>query len=99
VLLLAVRHRGVEEQRRVLSACNVSVSGELKLHDSVSAGPAGTGAVDDRVSRDGKTPLVNGSAANVVASVAISGSATLTELPSSPTPLPVGAHASGIVVN
>jgi hypothetical protein len=42
--------------------------------------------------------LVNGSKADVIASFAVNGG-NLTELPSSPTPLPAGAVASGIVVD
>ena len=82
-----------------ISSYAISPNGTLTLLGSVSAGPAGTGAVDARLSPDGKTLLVNGSAAKVVASFAVSASGTLTELASSPTPLPVGAVASGIVVD
>ncbi len=82
-----------------ISSFEILANGELKLLDSVSAGPAGTGAVDDRVTSNGKALLVNGSKADVVASFAISESGILTELASSPTPLPVGADASGIVAD
>jgi hypothetical protein len=63
-----------------------------------NASTVGQGAVDARLSPDGKTLLVNGSKANAVASFAVNGG-TLTELPNSPTPLPAGAIASGIVVD
>ncbi len=84
-----------------ISSYAISPDGTLTLLGSVSAGPAGpagTGAVDPRLSPDGRTLLVNGSKAGVVASFAVNGG-TLTELASSPTPLPPGAVASGIVVD
>ncbi len=59
---------------------------------------AGAGAVDARLSPDGKTLLVDGSKAGVVASFAVNGG-SLTELASSPTPLPAGAFAAGIVTD
>jgi len=82
-----------------ISTYAISPNGALTLLGSVSAGPAGTGAVDARLSPDGKTLLVNGSAANVVAAFAVSSSGSLTQFASSPTALPAGAVASGIVVN
>jgi 6-phosphogluconolactonase len=81
-----------------ISSYAISPNGTLTLLGSVSAGPAGTGAVDARLTPDGKTLLVNGSKADVVAAFAVNGG-ELTELPSSPTPLPVGAVASGIVAD
>ena len=68
------------------------------LLGSTPFGSAGAGAVDARLSPDGRTLLVNGSKAGVIASFAVNGG-SLTELPSSPTPLPVGAFASGIVAD
>ena len=81
-----------------VSSYAISPNGTLTLLGSVSAGPAGTGAVDARLTPDGRTLLVNGSKADVVAAFAVNGG-ELTELPSSPTPLPVGAVASGIVAD
>jgi len=81
-----------------ISSYAINPDGSLTLIASVPFGSAGAGAVDARLSPDGRTLLVNGSKANVVAAFAVNGG-TLTELPSSPTPLPVGAVASGIVVN
>ncbi len=80
-----------------ISSYEISPDGELTLLGSVSAGPAGTGAVDARLSPDGKTLFVNASQSDAVAAFAVNGG-ELTELTSSPTPLPVGAVASGIVV-
>jgi 6-phosphogluconolactonase len=81
-----------------ISSYSIAADGSLSLIESVPFGSAGAGAVDARLSPDGRTLLVNASKANVVASFAVSGG-NLTELPSSPTPLPEGAVASGIVVD
>jgi 6-phosphogluconolactonase len=81
-----------------ISSYAINPDGSLVLLGSTPFGSAGAGAVDARLSPDGRTLLVNGSKANVIASFAVNGG-SLTELPSSPTPLPVGAVASGIVVN
>ena len=56
------------------------------------------GAVDARLSPYGKTLLVDGSAAKVLASFAVQGG-ELNELASSPTPLPANAFAAGIVTD
>ncbi len=81
-----------------ISSYAIAPGGSLTLLGSTPFGAAGAGAVDARLSPDGRTLLVNGSKANVVASFAVNGG-NLTELPSSPTPLPTGAVASGIVVD
>lgn len=58
----------------------------------------GAGAVDARLSPDGGTLLVTGGRGQVVSVFAVDG-ATLTEVPSSPTPLPAdGTSPTGIVV-
>jgi 6-phosphogluconolactonase len=80
-----------------ISSYAINPDGSLVLLGSTPFGAAGAGAVDARLSPDGRTLLVNGSKANVIASFAVSGG-NLTELTSSPTPLPAGAVASGIVV-
>jgi 6-phosphogluconolactonase len=81
-----------------ISSYSIGLDGSLVLIGSTPFGSAGAGAVDARLSPDGRTLLVNGSQANVIASFAVNGG-NLTELPSSPTPLPAGAVASGIVVD
>lgn len=81
-----------------ISSYAIAPSGSLTLIGNTPFGSAGAGAVDARLSPDGRTLLVNGSKANVIASFAVNGG-SLTELPSSPTPLPAGAVASGIVVD
>jgi len=81
-----------------ISSYSITPGGSLVLLGSTKFGKAGAGAVDARLSPDGRSLLVNGSKANVVASFAVSGG-SLSEYPSSPTPLPEGAVASGIVVD
>ncbi len=81
-----------------ISSYGISPGGSLTLLGSTAFGSDGAGAVDARLSPDGRTLLVNGSRANVVAAFAVSGG-SLTPLSSSPTPLPAGAIASGIVVD
>jgi 6-phosphogluconolactonase len=81
-----------------ISSYAINREGSLALIGSTPFGSAGAGAVDARLSPDGRTLLVNGSKANVIASFAVNGG-NLTELASSPTPLPAGAVASGIVTD
>jgi 6-phosphogluconolactonase len=81
-----------------ISSYAITPHGSLVLLGSTPFGSAGAGAVDARLSPDGRTLLVNGSKANAIASFAVSGG-NLAELASSPTPLPAGAVASGIVVD
>jgi 6-phosphogluconolactonase (cycloisomerase 2 family) len=57
----------------------------------------GAGAVDARLSPDGKTLSVTGGRGLVVSTFAVDGG-TLTELPSSPVALPAGTSPMGIVV-
>jgi 6-phosphogluconolactonase (cycloisomerase 2 family) len=76
----------------------ISPDGSLVLLGSTPFGVAGAGAVDARLSPDGKTLLVDGSKAGVIASFAVKGG-ELTELASSPTPLPAGAFAAGLVTD
>jgi 6-phosphogluconolactonase (cycloisomerase 2 family) len=60
--------------------------------------PNGAGAVDARLSPDGSTLSVTGGRGHVVSVFTVNGS-TLTEVPSSPTPLPAdGTAPTGIVV-
>jgi 6-phosphogluconolactonase len=80
-----------------ISSYAINPNGSLTLLGSTPFGAAGAGAVDARLSPDGRTLLVNGSKADVIASFAVSGG-NLTELASSPTPLPPSAVASGLVV-
>jgi 6-phosphogluconolactonase len=81
-----------------ISSYSINPDGSLALLGSTPFGSAGAGAVDARLSPDGRTLLVDGSKANVVASFAVNGG-SLTELSNSPTPLPVGAFAAGIVTD
>src|SRR6185437_7674101 len=54
--------------------------------------------IDARLSPDGKYLLVNGSGPHFVSVFAVNGG-NLTEVPSSPTPLPAGATSSSGIVN
>jgi 6-phosphogluconolactonase (cycloisomerase 2 family) len=81
-----------------ISRYAINPDGSLVLLGSTAFGSAGAGAVDARLSPDGTTLLVVGSKADVVASFAVNGG-ELTPLESSPTPLPAGAVATGIVTN
>ena len=82
-----------------ISSYSIKPDGSLALLGSTPFGPGtGEGAVDARLSPDGKTLLVDGTKANVVASFAVNGG-ELTQLGSSPTPLPTGAFAAGIVTD
>ena len=61
------------------------------------AGASGSGAVDARLSPDGRFLYIDESATGAVAAFAAHGG-TLTELASSPASLPTGATPAGIVV-
>ena len=77
----------------------IAPNGTLTLLGStpVSA-TGGVGAVDARLSPDGRTLYVDESRIGAVGAFAVNGG-NLTELPSSPTSLPAGATPAGIVVN
>jgi 6-phosphogluconolactonase len=77
----------------------IAPNGTLTLLGStpVSA-TGGVGAVDARLSPDGRTLYVDESRIGAVGAFAMNGG-NLTELPSSPTPLPAGATPAGLVVN
>jgi 6-phosphogluconolactonase len=81
-----------------ISRYAINPNGSLVLLGSTPFGASGAGAVDARLSPDGRTLLVDASKANVVASFVVSGG-ELTQLESSPTPLPKGAAAAGIVTD
>jgi len=78
-----------------VSSYAINPGGSLALIGSFAI--TGGGAdIDARLSPDGKYLLVDGAGHNFVSVFAVNGG-TLTELPSSPTPLPAGASSSGIV--
>jgi len=79
-----------------ISSYSINSDGSLALIGSTPI--AGGGAdIDARLSPDGKYLLVDGSGMHFVSVFAVNGG-TLTEVPSSPTPLPAGVtSASGIV--
>jgi 6-phosphogluconolactonase len=78
-----------------ISSYAINQDGSLALIGSFAI--TGGGAdIDARLSPDGRYLLVDGAGHNFVSVFAVSGG-TLTEVSSSPTPLPVGASSSGIV--
>jgi 6-phosphogluconolactonase (cycloisomerase 2 family) len=92
-----------------ISSYSIAANGALTLLGSTSISGSNLGAVDARLSPDGGTLFVDESPdggtlfvdeskANAVAAFAVSGG-NLTELSSSPTPLPPGAAPAGIVAN
>ncbi len=82
-----------------ISSYSITKDGTLALLGStpVRVG-GGVGAVDARLSRDGRTLYVDESKIGEVGVFAVHGG-SLTELATSPTPLPAGATPAGIVVN
>jgi 6-phosphogluconolactonase (cycloisomerase 2 family) len=81
-----------------ISRYSIGASGSLTLLGNTPVSTAsGVGAVDARLSSDGKTLFVDESRIGSVAAFAVSGG-NLTELPTSPTALPTGATPAGLVV-
>ena len=80
-----------------ISRFSIAPRGTLRLLGSTPVRGTGVGAVDERLSPGGRTLYVNEAAAGAVAAFAVHGG-HLTELPSSPTPLPAGATPAGIAV-
>jgi 6-phosphogluconolactonase (cycloisomerase 2 family) len=77
----------------------IAPNGTLNLLGSTPVGATGgVGAVDARLSPDGRTLYVDESKIGAVGAFAVNGG-NLTELPSSPTSLPTGATPAGLVVN
>jgi 6-phosphogluconolactonase len=77
----------------------IAPNGTLTLLGSTPVNSSGgVGAVDARLSPDGRTLYVDESRIGAVGAFAVNGG-NLTELPSSPTSLPAGATPAGIVVN
>ena len=78
-----------------VSSYAINGDGSLALVGSTSISGGGAD-LDARLSPDGKYLLVDGAGHNFVSVFAVNGG-NLTELASSPTALPTGAHSSGIV--
>jgi 6-phosphogluconolactonase len=82
-----------------ISRFQIADNGTLTLLGSTPVSQAGgVGAVDARLSPDGRYLFVDESKADAVGAFAVSGG-NLTELASSPTSLPAGATPAGIVVS
>jgi 6-phosphogluconolactonase (cycloisomerase 2 family) len=80
-----------------ISRYAVAPSGSLTLLGSTAvSSTGGVGAVDARLSNDGRTLYVDESRVGAVGAFAVNGG-NLTELPSSPVSLPAGATPAGIV--
>jgi 6-phosphogluconolactonase len=81
-----------------ISRYSIAPDGTLTLLGSTPVGVSGgVGAVDARLSPDGRTLYVDESRIGAVGAFAVNGG-SLTELASSPTSLPAGATPAGIVV-
>jgi 6-phosphogluconolactonase (cycloisomerase 2 family) len=81
-----------------ISRYSIAPGGALTLLGSTPVGATGgVGAVDARLSPDGRTLYVDESRIGAVGAFAVAGG-TLTELASSPSSLPAGATPAGIVV-
>jgi DNA-binding beta-propeller fold protein YncE len=82
-----------------ISRYSIAPDGTLTLLGSTPVGATGgVGAVDARLSPDGRTLFVDESRIGAVSAFGVNGG-NLTELPGSPTSLPAGARPAGIVVN
>ncbi len=81
-----------------ISRFSIGAGGRLRLLGSTPVRGTGLGAVDARLSPGGRYLYMDESATGAVASFAVHGG-SLTELASSPTSLPAGAAAAGIVVS
>lgn len=79
-----------------ISSYGIQRDGSLILHGTTGF-INGAGAVDARLAPDGKTLSVTGGRGLVVSSFAVNGG-DLTELASSPTPLPAGTSPTGLVL-
>ena len=78
-----------------ISSYSIRADGSLALIGSTPISGGGAD-IDARLSPDGKTLSVDGSGNHILSVFAVHGG-TLTELPSSPTPLPAGGAPAGIV--
>jgi 6-phosphogluconolactonase len=80
-----------------ISRYAIAPDGSLKLLGSTPvSNTGGVGAVDARLSNDGRTLYVDESRVGTVGAFAVNGG-NLTELPSSPVSLPAGSTPAGIV--
>ena len=80
-----------------ISRYAIAADGSLILLGSTSLGSTNVGAEDARLGPNGGTLWVVDTGARAVSAFAVTGG-NLTELPSSPTPLPAGSAPFGIVV-
>jgi 6-phosphogluconolactonase (cycloisomerase 2 family) len=92
---------GVNTGSNSVSSFSIASDGSLSLIGSTSlkGSAANHGALDDAVSPDDQFVYVVERGANVVAGLRINADGSLTELASSPTSLPAGSTAFGVVAN
>ena len=83
---------------RDISRYSIATGGSLELLGSTPLKTAGAGAFDARLAPDGATLWTVEDSTGTVAGFFVSGG-NLTELASSPTPLPAGSAPFGIVVD
>jgi DNA-binding beta-propeller fold protein YncE len=77
--------------------CSYAINPDGSLTLTGSTAISGGGAdIDARLTPDGRYLLVDGSGNHILSVFAVNGG-TLTEVPSSPTPLPAGRAPAGIV--
>jgi 6-phosphogluconolactonase (cycloisomerase 2 family) len=81
-----------------ISSYAIAADGSLSLLSSTSLGSTPTGAEDARLAPDGGSLWVVDTGAGAVSGFAVRGG-NLTQLATSPTPLPAGSAPFGIVVN
>ena len=82
-----------------ISRYHIAPNGTLSLLGSTPVGQTGgVGAVDPRLSPDGRFLYLNETTIGSVGTFAVTGG-NLTELPTSPVKLPAGAHPAGIIVS
>ena len=87
----------VNTASNTVSRYTIAADGSLSLLGSTSLGAAGVGAEDARLGPNGGTLWVVDTGTHAVSAFAVD-AGNLTQLPSSPTPLPPGSAPFGIVV-
>ena len=87
----------IPRARMRLHICLHAADGSLSLLGSTSLGSSSVGAEDARLGPNGQTLWVVDTGARAISAFAVD-AGNLTQLPSSPTPLPSGSAPFGIVV-
>jgi DNA-binding beta-propeller fold protein YncE len=87
----------VNTASRTISSYSIAADGSLSLLQSTPLNALAVSPQDARLSPDGSTLWVVDPRADAISGFTVNGG-SLAELPSSPTPAPVGAAPAGIVV-